>query len=138
VICYLDSSIILRKIFGEAHPLREWSKIKQGFSSRLLRIECLRTIDRLRSKHMLTPEKVAQRLTALQSVLAHVGILPLSPRVQERTEEPFSLPLGTLDAFHLATALLWRAHGNDFIFATHDKVLGLAAKAEGFQVIGVE
>ncbi|MBI4212081.1 MAG: type II toxin-antitoxin system VapC family toxin [Deltaproteobacteria bacterium] len=137
MMCYLDSSVVLRKVFGEPKPLREWKNIKQAFSSRLLRIECLRTIDRLRALHQLSSEEVAERLVALQGMLSHIGILPLSNRVQDRAEQAFSLPLGTLDSLHLASAMLWRSHGNDFVFATHDEQLGIAAKAEGFKVIGI-
>lgn len=42
--------------------------------------------------------------------------------------------LGTLDALHLATAVLWREMSRtDLVMATHDTALGLAARAHGFQ-----
>lgn len=130
--------MILRILFGEKHPLKEWKKVRQGFSSRLLRIECLRTIDRLRLRQNLSPEETALRLSGLQEILSHLGALPMTSRVQERAEHSFPVPLGTLDGIHLATALLWReVHGDDFIFATHDEELGLAAKAHGFEVLGL-
>jgi prevent-host-death family protein len=45
---------------------------------------------------------------------------------------------GTLDAIHLATALLWRERSDaDLLMATHDATLGLAARAVGFRVIGL-
>ena len=45
--------------------------------------------------------------------------------------------LGTLDAIHLATALLWKemSHVN-LVMATHDGPLGLAAQAHGLTVVG--
>jgi len=138
VNCYLDSSVILRILFGEKHPLKEWKRIRMGFSSRLLRIECLRTIDRLCLRQNLTPEEVSLRLSGLQEILSHIGCLPLTPRVQDRAEQSYPTPLGTLDGIHLATALLWKeVHGPDFSFATHDEELALAAKAYGFEVLGV-
>jgi hypothetical protein len=46
-------------------------------------------------------------------------------------------PLGSLDAIHLATAELWReTRGQEIVFATHDRALGLGARASGFKVIG--
>ena len=46
--------------------------------------------------------------------------------------------LGTLDAIHLATALLWKeSTGSDLVMATHDTALGLAATAHGLIVVGV-
>ena len=45
--------------------------------------------------------------------------------------------LGTLDAIHLASALLWKdAMSIDPVMATHDGALGIAAHAHGLQVIG--
>ena len=50
---------------------------------------------------------------------------------------PRSAP-STLDAIHLATALLWRERtGVKLVIATHDSGLGLAARASGVRVIGV-
>ena len=46
--------------------------------------------------------------------------------------------LGTLDAIHLATALLWRDQTQtQLVMATHDTALALAATAHGLQVVGV-
>lgn len=47
------------------------------------------------------------------------------------------MPLKTLDAIHLATAMWWRddAHHN-LTFATHDAKLAEAARAAGFPVLG--
>jgi hypothetical protein len=48
------------------------------------------------------------------------------------------MPLGTVDAVHLATALIWRDRiGPLPILATHDEALGAAAQAFGFDVLGV-
>jgi hypothetical protein len=48
------------------------------------------------------------------------------------------MPLGTLDALHLATALIWRDRiGPLAAVATHDAALGVAARAFGFEVRGV-
>jgi len=46
--------------------------------------------------------------------------------------------LGTLDAIHLASALLWKdALGLEPVVATHDKALRLAATAHGLKVVGL-
>jgi hypothetical protein len=51
---------------------------------------------------------------------------------------PLPTPLGTLDAMHLATALIWRDRtGTALIMATHDSALGLNARAFGFEVRGI-
>jgi hypothetical protein len=47
------------------------------------------------------------------------------------------IPLGTLDALHLSTALLWSEMRNEnLVMATHDRALAMAARASGLQVIG--
>ena len=64
-------------------------------------------------------------------------IEPTRP-VLARAAQPFPVVLGTLDAIHLATALLWRERSDaDLVMATHDATLGLAARAVGFRVIGL-
>ena len=46
--------------------------------------------------------------------------------------------LGTLDAIHLATALLWKEMTRiDVVMATHDTALALGAQAHGLAVVGV-
>jgi hypothetical protein len=67
-----------------------------------------------------------------------MGLLPLNDWVLSKAEIACPVPLASLDSIHLATALLWREkHGDDFLFATHDGELGLAAKAYGLNVIGL-
>jgi hypothetical protein len=57
------------------------------------------------------------------------------PRASSRCS---SSRTGTLDALHLATALVWRDRmGPLAVMATHDTALGLAARAFGFEVVGV-
>ena len=55
-----------------------------------------------------------------------------------RASDPLPTPLGTLDAMHLATALIWRDRMESVpIIATHDTALGLAARTFGFDVLGI-
>jgi hypothetical protein len=138
VKCYLDSSVVLRKLFGQSGQLREWSKIAIGFSSRMLRLECLRTIDRMRLVGAMTDPQTAQCRSDFYRLLNNLGLLPVTEDVLARAEQPFATPLGSLDGVHLATALLWREKGHpDFGFATHDLELATAAQAHGLTVIGV-
>jgi len=55
-----------------------------------------------------------------------------------RASEPFPTPLGTLDALHLSTALVWQARiYQALVMATHDRYLALAARSFGLDVRGV-
>jgi hypothetical protein len=58
--------------------------------------------------------------------------------VLTRAAHPMPTELGTLDAIHLATALLWRERtGAAIVMATHDVALATAARASGLPVVGV-
>ena len=48
MIAYVDSSVLLRVVFGEANSLREWKKVTRAVSSQLIVTETLRTLDRVR------------------------------------------------------------------------------------------
>ena len=136
--CYVDSSVLIRKLFSEPDDLKEWPKIKVSFSSRILRLECLRTYDRWKVRNQALPAEIAAKHSELTELMRSVSLLPLTVRILERAEQPCPVSLASLDAIHLATALFWREkHGDDFTFATHDQELGLAAKAYGLNVIGL-
>jgi hypothetical protein len=58
--------------------------------------------------------------------------------VLDRAGSSFPLPVKTLDAIHLATALQLRERRyQELVFATHDRQQGRAAAALGFEVIGL-
>ena len=55
-----------------------------------------------------------------------------------RAAQPMPVALGTLEAVHLATVLLWRETRDDsLMLATHGRALALGARASGLHVIGV-
>ena len=59
-------------------------------------------------------------------------------RDRQRAAQPMPTELGTLDAIHLATALLWKdVTREDLVLATHDDALALGAQAHGLPVVGV-
>jgi uncharacterized protein len=135
---YVDSSVLLRVVLGEPARLPIWSKITNAISSELIRLECLRTIDRARIRLGQEDRRIASyRADALEAVDA-LGLVALDGAVLARASEPFPTLLGSLDAIHLATALLIRDDVEDMAFATHDDELGIAARASGFAVHGVD
>ncbi|MBI4607026.1 MAG: PIN domain-containing protein [Planctomycetes bacterium] len=137
MIAYLDSSVVLRTIFGEPGRLAEIKDVEHAVSSELLKVECLRTIDRLRIQVPLSDKDVAFRNEAVFQVLRATELVLLSPPILDRASQPFPTTVRTLDALHLASALLWRqGEGKDLTVLTHDRELGLAARAVGFQVLG--
>jgi predicted nucleic acid-binding protein len=137
VIVYLDSSVLLRVILGQAGSLREWRSINRAVASELVEVESLRTLDRLRLAERLPDEQIASRREAVYRLLESVEIVEPNRSVLQRASQPLPTSLGTLDAIHLATALLWREKtGRDLAMATHDEALATAARASGLRVLG--
>lgn len=134
---YVDSSVLLRIALSERGALRQWRRIDRPLASELIRLECQRTIDRARIRERLSDHAVAQQRAAVLELLDTFDILPLDPVVLERAAEPFPTLVSSLDAIHLATALLARVQVDDLCFATHDRELGTAAQAMGFEVLGM-
>ena len=138
MIAYLDSSVVLRLVLGEEGRLAEFQRITRGVSSLLLKVECLRTIDRLRLSGRIPADEVVPRMEATHRFLEAVDLVEPGREVLERAAQSFPIALGTLDAVHLATALLWRElEGEPLVMATHDTALAMAARASAFTVIGV-
>ena len=134
---YVDSSVLLRVVLGEPDRLASWGQINQPFASELIRVECLRTIDRARLVLGLGDAAVSERRAAVLEALETFSLISVSHAVLSRVAEPFPTSLGSLDAIHLATALLLREHMAGVSVATHDLELGLAARAVGFEVDGL-
>jgi len=138
VIIYLDSSVLLRVVLGQAGSLREWRSIDRAVASELVEVESLRTLDRLRLAERLPDEQIASRREVVYRLLESVEIVEPNRTVLQRASQPLPTSLGTLDAIHLATALLWREKtGTDLAMATHDDALATAARASGLRVLGV-
>ncbi|MEW6684204.1 MAG: PIN domain-containing protein [Nitrospirota bacterium] len=138
MIAYVDSSVLLRVVLGQRHALREWPTIERGIASALVQVECLRTLDRLRIQQRIDQATIAERREAIYTVIDTLEIAALTQSVLSRAAAPFPTELGTLDALHLATVLLWRDQvQQDLVMATHDAALGLAARASGLRVVGV-
>jgi predicted nucleic acid-binding protein len=138
VIAYVDTSALLRLVFGERGALEELRSCDALVSSELMAIEALRTIDRLRLQGVVSTEDAATRREMVTEWLEAVDLVLLQRPVLLRASEPFPTPIGTLDALHLSTALVWQDRmGQGLVMATHDRDLGLAARSYGFDVRGV-
>ena len=135
---YIDTSALLRLVLREPDALDDLRSYDALVSSELIAVESARTIDRLRLQGALTVEEAAARRRAVTDWLEAIDLVLLRPLVLSRASEPLPTPLGTLDAIHLATALIWRERmGALPTMATHDSALGLAARTFGFDVRGV-
>jgi predicted nucleic acid-binding protein len=137
VIAYLDTSALLRIVLRETGALDDLRTYDGLVSSELIAVESARTIDRLRMQGVLTMEEAVERIAVANEWLEAVDLVLLRPAVLSRASEPMPMPLGTLDAIHLATALIWRDRlGRLPEMLTHDATLAAAARAFGFDVRG--
>lgn len=138
MIAYVDSSVLLRLALGQPNSLPEWRQIDRGVASTLIATESLRTLDRLRIRAGLADAEIAVRRAAILNLIQSLELIEIDSIVLERAAQPMPTELGTLDAIHLASAILWKdATGIGPVMATHHAALGIAAQAHGFTVLGV-
>ena len=137
MIAYLDASVILRVAFEQGEILAEWPQIERPIGSALVRVECLRALDRLRLQAPRDDVELSRRSAQLLRLLAPVALIAVDRDVLDRAAGPMPTELRTLDAIHLASALLWQEMtGERLVMATYDNALALAAQAHGMRVIG--
>jgi antitoxin (DNA-binding transcriptional repressor) of toxin-antitoxin stability system len=92
-----------------------------------------RYLRRVRRGRTLT---VLDRSTPV-ALLEAVDLVVVQRPTLARACEPFPVPLGTLDALHLATLLVCRERmAAAPVLATHDTGLALAARSFGVEVVG--
>ena len=85
----------------------------------------------------MRPAEVPPSYAALHEAMSRIELLKLDEKILENAGGPFGLPLKTLDAIHLVTAIAWRERINDDItVVTHDLQLAAAAAAYHFPVLG--
>ena len=138
MIAYLDTSALLRLVLREPGALEEIRSCEGLVSSELLAVESMRTLDRLRLQGALSIDEVAVRQRAVAEWLEAVDLVLLRRSVLVRASEPLPTPLGTLDALHLATALVWRERTQQaLVLATHDRDLAVAGRSFGIETLGV-
>ena len=138
MIVYLDTSVVLRVLFGQARPLKEWGQWERAYSSELMGVEARRVVDRLRLESALDDDGVVQAQEALTGIEQGIGTIGVTRVVLRRASLSMATVVKTLDAIHLASALLFQErHGQFLTFATHDRQQANAARALGLSVIGI-
>jgi predicted nucleic acid-binding protein len=129
--------VLLRIVLREAGALDDLRTYDGLVSSELIAVESARTLDRLRNQGALTIDEATDPTGVVKEWLEAVDLVLLRPAVLTRASEPMPLPVGALDAIHLATALVWRDRVGPLPhMLTDDAVLGVAARAFGFDVRG--
>ena len=134
---YVDTSALLRLVIPEGEALEQLRTFDSLVSSEIIAVEALRTIDRLRMQGALTADEASARARLVAEWLEAIDLVLLRGPVLSRAAHPLPVALGTLDAIHLATALVWQERtGERLVLATHDAALAGAARAYSFDVVG--
>ena len=124
---YIDTSVVLAALLAEDRrpPGDFWAQ--HLISSRLLEFE---TWTRL---HALRPaEDVVE---AARFLVGSADLVEMTPTVLARALDPFSVPVRTLDALHVATAAYLVSQGMRVDFATYDERQAAAARSLGLKVV---
>jgi hypothetical protein len=136
MIVYLDSSVVLRPLFGQGGRIQTWGRWQAAYSSELLGVECRRAIDRLRLLSIYDDNQVGEAVERLSTIERTIKRIRLSKSIVQAASKTMPTMVKTLDAFHLVSAVAIRERrGIELLFATHDSRQAIAARALGFTCI---
>jgi predicted nucleic acid-binding protein len=135
---YAESSAVLAWLLAEpaGETVAALLRSEPIVASELTLLECDRVLLRLGARGELAPDGVRTRLDELDANASTWGIEPIISAVVRRAREPFpDDTVRSLDAIHLATALIIRASVGDLALLSLDRRIRANAAALGFRVV---
>jgi predicted nucleic acid-binding protein len=136
---YAESSAVLAWLLDEAAApeVRELlSRAAVIVASDLTLIECDRVLQRVIALGELNAAEAADRHAYLTAAASQWQILHLAGEVVDRVRQPFPAePIRTLDAIHLASALIARGALPGLRLLSLDDRVRAAARKLGFEVL---
>jgi len=136
---YAESSAVLAWLLDEnaAEDVRRLLAAAEIIvASDLTLIECDRFILRATALGELTEAEAADRRAYLTAAASHWHILRVAPEIVERARQPFAgEPIRTLDAIHLASALVARTAMAGLTLLSLDDRVRNAGKKLGLDVV---
>lgn len=136
---YAETSAVLRWLFAERDGdavLEQLRSADKVVCSRLTLIEARRVIYRAAREHRIAEAQGAELRAQLALAAARWAVLELTREVAARAEEAFpSEPIRTLDALHLASALVLRQSLPDLIVLSTDARVRANAAQLGLVVL---
>lgn len=134
---YLETSVILRHLLKQNKSIKDWGNWTQAYTSQLSQAEALRTLDRFRIQRIFDEEDLALLGQSTHKIFNNLSKIAINETIFNRVCLPFPTSLKTLDAIHLASALLLKEQGQvGLVFLTHDQQLGRGALAVGLEARG--
>jgi predicted nucleic acid-binding protein len=136
VTLYAETSAVLRWLFGEqgGEAIRAaLVAAEKVTSSRLALIETHRVVRRAEREGRITAAQGADLRAVFAQASSTWAILEISEQVARRAEEGFPCePVRTLDAIHLASALVLRESFPDLVILSADERVRANAALLGF------
>lgn len=134
MLAYLDSLVLLQHVLLGDPKISAVFNHNEVVSSELLEIECMRVIHRYRLNGELDDNRFTEAKLRAERVLDGVSILRLTSSIKTRAKESFPVVVKTLDALHLATAIIFqKTRPNSPIHVySYDQTFNRCARVLGF------
>jgi predicted nucleic acid-binding protein len=136
---YAESSAVLAWLLGEARGAEVAEALRDAsgvVASDLTIVECERVLIRGWSAGVMSEVELADQSAALARVAAHWTVLRIDADVVERARRPFPIePVRTLDALHLACALVARSAVRGLALLALDQRVRENAERLGFAAV---
>ncbi|HVR69945.1 MAG TPA: type II toxin-antitoxin system VapC family toxin [Vicinamibacteria bacterium] len=136
---YAESSAVLCWLLDEARATEVRAPLGAAelvLASSLTLIECDRVLIRAVAMKLLPEAMAAERRAVLARTADHWVVFDLDAEVTDRARRPFPAePIRTLDAIHLATAVLARAMVPDLALLSLDERVRGSAEQMGFRIV---
>jgi predicted nucleic acid-binding protein len=140
VTVYAETSAVLAWLFAQksGERVRETlAAATQVVASRLTLVETRRVIRRAERENRISATQAGDLLSLFARAAATWAVLEISAEVARRAEEAFPVePLRTLDAIHLASALVLRRTFPDLAVASADDRVRVNAAQLGLALAG--
>jgi predicted nucleic acid-binding protein len=134
---YVDSSVIARIALDEPGKVDGLAQFSDLATSELTQVELRRVLDRYRLATQVTDDHLIKVGDKIELIKKTMTSLNLTKAVLLRAGHPLPVALGTLDAIHLASALIWQdVVTKPVTVITHDAQLAKAARMMNLEVHG--
>jgi predicted nucleic acid-binding protein len=136
---YAESSAVLAWLLGEPSgrdARRLLATARRVVTSDLTLVECERALIRAEVLGEISPARHAELTGVLRAAAVHWDMLTLHEEVLARSRQPFpNEPIRTLDAIHLASALVARTATRSLSVLSLDDKIRKTAKSLGLPVV---
>lgn len=136
-IHYIDSSVILRYAINHPDAIRDLSRYADGATTSVITaIECLRVLDRWRLTREVSETQLVDARLLCRQILSGLRVVMMDEHVAQLAAQSFPIAIKSLDAIHLATALMLNQQGSKRVkIITHDAKLALAARSMELEAV---